>query len=512
MTRIKHQGAMLEIAAAVLILCAAFHHFSYVTADPDLWGHLKFGQAHWESGHLDRTDSYSFTACGREWINHEWLAELVFYFLFNIFQGSGLLFGKLILGLLVVAVVLATCKTRRSSPTVTACVMMAAIWVMKPGFMIRPQLFSFLFFSIYLLVFHLFFNRKINYLYCLPVTMVFWVNLHGGFLMGCVLIAIVVASESMAHIRFNNRVSDLKQLWVWGVITAAAVFLNPYGYHLIVFLYKSLSQPREITEWMPVSLHGTSYMHFKLSVIAVLAILFWRGRRNQGWEVAVLLFTCIFAMMHQRNIVFFAIAATPCLTAGFSEIVAVVVRRNEKLRMSHASRVFVCVVFTAAAVWHAVLGGRIYAASKGGIFVDPNKYPVSAVAFIKHNRFKGNLFVFFDWGEYALWKLYPDCRVSIDGRFRTVYPESVIRDHFIPGHKVGMWNQVIEKYPADIILFPRSPITAALMKAKNGWVYVYSDPLAFVFLRRNEKNRALISRFETSGFGYPVLDNPFAFP
>ena len=181
------------MSAVILVLCAAFHHFAYISVDPDLWGHIKFGQAHLESGHLARFDPYSFTAGNREWINHEWLAELIFALLFNTFKDPGLLVGKMLIGLAVAAILYGICRALRASPAITACVMMGCIWVMKPGFMLRPQLFSFLFFSLYLLIFHLFLKRGRNCLFCLPIIMGLWVNLHGGFLIGGALIAVIVA-------------------------------------------------------------------------------------------------------------------------------------------------------------------------------------------------------------------------------------------------------------------------------------------------------------------------------
>ena len=508
----RNPKSSLEFTALFLIFSAAFYNFSYMTADPDLWGHILFGQAHWESGSLAETDIYSFTACGHEWVNHEWLTELIFYFLFTTFQDLGLLSGKLIIGLAVVFVLFMTCRVRNAFPIVTACVMVAAIWALKPGFMIRPQLFSFLFFSIYLWIFHLFFRQKMNCLYCLPLVMALWVNLHGGFLMGGALIALIVLWETCAHAVCRDRSRNLKLLWGWALVTAAAVLLNPYGYHLLVFLYKSLSQPREITEWMPVAFQDTSYIHFKLLGVASLAVLVLRGRRNQGWEMAVLLFTGIFALRHQRNIIFFVIAAAPYLTVGFTELVEALPTKNRRLSMSTGFRVVIGFLFAAIAAGYLFLGGRIYAAGNGRIIVDPNVYPVSAVEFMRNNRLQGNLIVHFDWGEYAIWKLYPGCKVSIDGRFRTVYPETVIRDHLIFEGSAEKLYTALEKYPADLLLFPRTPFTALLMQKKEKWVYVYSDALAFVFLRRNENNKALLNRFQTSGFDYPEPETASVFP
>jgi len=41
-----------------------------------------------------------------------------------------------------------------------------------------------------------------------------------------------------------------------------------------------------------------------------------------------------------------------------------------------------------------------------------------------------NLAVPLDWGEYVLWFLAPQVKVSLDGRFATVFPEQVVADNF----------------------------------------------------------------------------------
>ena len=43
-------------------------------ADPDLWGHVRFGLDALMSHGLPATDPYSFTQ-DRAWLNHEWLSE-----------------------------------------------------------------------------------------------------------------------------------------------------------------------------------------------------------------------------------------------------------------------------------------------------------------------------------------------------------------------------------------------------------------------------------------------------
>ena len=53
-------------------------------ADPDLWGHLRFGLDTVAAGRIVRTDIYSYLS-GRHqpWINHEWLAEAIMAIAWN---------------------------------------------------------------------------------------------------------------------------------------------------------------------------------------------------------------------------------------------------------------------------------------------------------------------------------------------------------------------------------------------------------------------------------------------
>ena len=78
-----------------LVLAYAFNLFSLITADPDLWGHIKFGEDIWSELSIPKTDPYSYTAFGLPWVNHEWLAEIIFFLIFNLAGSTGLLAFKL---------------------------------------------------------------------------------------------------------------------------------------------------------------------------------------------------------------------------------------------------------------------------------------------------------------------------------------------------------------------------------------------------------------------------------
>ena len=331
--QIQHENPLLFRAVWLWMLAVAILEFSYVTADPDLWGHIYFGADHWQTGGLRRADPYSFTANGLPWINHEWLAELIFYLVYYILGDAGLLLGKLLLGLTVVLMVWRMSTRQGFHPLVAAAVFTAAVFTMKPGFMIRPQLFSFLLFTVELAIFHAYRQGRRTWMAGLPIVMALWVNLHGGFLVGGLLAGLFILTESTEALRIGDKQQALT-LWVWGLAGALATLLNPYGIGLHRLLLYTLSLPRSITEWAPVSLPCLEFAGFKILGLFVLVAL-WIQRRNLfHWEALAITTIGIAAMRQQRHMVFFGIIAVPFLVDVFSRRLQRFGRDNSKFKLS----------------------------------------------------------------------------------------------------------------------------------------------------------------------------------
>lgn len=502
----------LYTASKILTLASALYLFSYITADPDLWGHLKFGADHWQSGQLASTDPYSFTAHGNRWINHEWLVELIFYLTYRVFGDAGLLFGKLAIGLLIVWVLLKICGIRRQSPLPLAFGMIFAIYAARKGFMIRPQLFSFLFFALFLYIIHLDFFKGKNRLMFLPLIMAIWVNLHGGFLMGWALVIGVTGWKTLERFAFRKPVPRLGRLWICLLAISLATLANPYGYRLLVFLYQTLSVPRAITEWAPIDVWSLSHIRFKLMALLFLALLIVHFRRVEGWEAAAVATILFAAFRHQRHTPFFAIAAAPFIVHWLSVTADDIKERFSKVRLGRAAEIILAAAFLILSAHQLYSGIYIYAAAKARIIVNPRDYPIGAVRFLRANNAEGDLLLPFTWGEYAIWHLYPDCRVSIDGRFRTAYPEPVIKDHFINKEDAAGWKRLMVKYPADIVLARQGRFFHDLIGKTTEWVYVYSDHTAIVFLKNNTKNADILQRFREGNLKRPKAPISIYFP
>ena len=95
-----------EPLAWPLLLCLAASFLSVFTidiADPDLWGHVRYGADTIRQGHLFETDPYSYSSDGFPWINHELLCELTLGYVEPRWGAIGMQVWKSLMGLVLIA-------------------------------------------------------------------------------------------------------------------------------------------------------------------------------------------------------------------------------------------------------------------------------------------------------------------------------------------------------------------------------------------------------------------------
>src|SRR5947207_3467324 len=168
-----------------LAMFTAVVAFSTITRlDPDLWGHVRFGRDIVTAGAVMRSDPYSFTS-DRPWVNHEWLAEVLMYGAYAAAGPSGLIALKA--AILVALVALVAWASQPWSPPPVAfqfLVLWTVVAALPWAVMVRPQLFSFLLFTLLLILLTEADRGQWPGLVAVPVLMAFWVNVHGGWIVG----------------------------------------------------------------------------------------------------------------------------------------------------------------------------------------------------------------------------------------------------------------------------------------------------------------------------------------
>jgi hypothetical protein len=486
----------------LLIVGSIVYFFSYPEVDNDLWGHLFFGGEIFHAGSIPSTNQYSYTAPEHLWINHEWLSEVVFYGIFNLLGSPGLILLKTTVAMGVLLFVNSIMRRRVASFVPRA---LALVWVMallSPGFNVRPQIFTYLLLSVALLILYASQENQTRRLYWLLPLMALWANLHGGFLSGIGALALFFMWSAV----FGRDNVRRHHLMIASALAVLGVVLNPYSVELVRFVATDILVDRRITEWDPIPIFAGSFLDFKVAVlVAVFLALKAARRRWDGWLVMV---TAILAFRHQRHTPLFAIAAAPFLAEAI-ESGLLRMRTKAPLLFDKPAQAVWALLVAVVSVSQLAFMGSLHLKQRLQLVIDPHEFPLQAVQFLQRNEVRGNLAAPFGWGEYLIWKLYPNIRIAIDGRYTTAYPMTVIDDSWNWMEGTKDWKRLVDAYPTDLVMTHRNHPVTALLRREPEWMYIYSDPVAFIFVRDVPAQKELLEKFRKKELVRPWAPPPY---
>jgi hypothetical protein len=483
-------------AIVVFSLCTAFYILSASMADPDLWGHVLFGQETLKNGGVVRIDPYSYLSGGATWINHEWLAEVAMAAAYQLGGSLGLSLLRFALALVVCFTLHRVMLARDLDPAPAGILLvMLALMLFPTTATVRPQMFTSVFFLATVLLVDAAERRSLHWGWLLPIVTALWINFHGGVLAGLGVIGLWVTVRVVGGLTAGRSRNGLRQMLVpaaIGLTSVATTVLNPYGWRLPAFLVRTATLPRpDISEWQPLQFHRPmSVLFLLLLALGIFALV--RSRRKPS-AVTLVLFAALGLLPFTavRHLQLFTLAFPVLVSVHLADLWGDGVRDQP--------------VSPGARVLRPWLAGAILAA--GGLFgvavvnridcveIVPESmgFPVGAVDVLKQTGVSGNLAVQFGWAEYAIWHLEPRIRVAIDGRRETVYPDSIYEEYLNFQNGLRDWDRLIEDRPTDFALVSTEKWPAFnLLSLKPGWDLVYQDSLSALFVRTDHAQAAAL--------------------
>lgn len=439
--KVNNQVLTKTIYALFLILCV---YRGTVILDPDFGWILRMGKIILENG-IPRTDPLSYTMGNFPFIAHQWLSEV---FIAYFYQKAGS-FGLALCFAIAASAALVTASSRLKQAEKR--------WLFAPLFLaaclladfvsIRPQILSWLCFS--LLIKLLFSGNRVSK-YLIPVLIVFWVNIHGGFAMGVVVITVTSA------FRMLRKRSLFSEDMLIVLLSFIATALNPYGLRVWeepVMTITDRTLHKYIIEWQPAVFISDFLFWIYLALTVFLLI---RQRREFLPEEKTVFFLLLLSSLSSmKQIPLFVIYSLPILVKSFSSLFKEA--RKVKYGQNRFKKLYVCLSILSIVIY---LPFFVVTISRLPLFTEEKFYPKNAVSYLGQNYPRGRIFTLYQWGGYVNWKL-PNQKTFISGmmpvwrnhRFANESNHAFREYRDILREDIKFGN-VIKKYQITTVLLP----------------------------------------------------------
>lgn len=470
--------------------------------DGDTGWHLRTGDWMLQNARIPTSDFFSFSKPGGEWFAWEWLWDVSFAWLHK----AGGMAAVLLLTTLVIctscSLLFGITKSKSGNSLISLLVTLIAMCAASFHWLARPHVFTFLFTAISYRLLETGTVNKRRMLVGLPLLMIVWTNLHGGFVAGLLIVAAYVAGESLGYLCSTGveKAAAGSRAILYGKVflgCVAATFVNPYFYRLHQHVLGYLSdgyQMKHIGEFQSISFHHPLAVFFEILLALGSAAAFWNLLKRNFTPVILIAGWTHLSLISGRNISIFAIVAAPIIAEAIAAWLAQL-RTSDVPWIKQASAAlgrFTADIdimesiprlhlITGAVVW--LVGSLLYTPAPVLRFqakYDPSMFPVAAVDEISKRNLSGRIFSTDDWSGYLIYRLYPDAKVFLDGR--SDYYGPALGEEFsdIVSAKSG-WENHLKKYGAETVLLPTASILSVAMKGSSRWHCVYDDGVAAIF-------------------------------
>ena len=522
----------------LILLLTVFMTYANTVDDLDFWWHLKSGQLIFETQGIPQEDYFAYTTdapesitiIGRDDVSPtelpsgyksnalkgNWLSQLIFYLVYAVggFVGIGIL--KSIVFVFVYLILYLTMLKRGADHPVSFLVLCLIAFIGIEFNYTRPQMFSLLLFPCVLYTLYDFKNKGKS-IYFLPVLMLLWANLHGGFILGVLVIISFAFAETLKYL-LKNKISfsiasplpekRLKNLVIFSSFAVLASLINPNLYKTFLFPFVfQRSLFATVEEYHSPMLYEYHAYWFMLALVLVFIVISIKKRRLDLSELCILILVTLPSLKSIRYIIFFALGsgiflayAMSCLFTQLKESGAVR-KQLDRPVFQKGLLSFLVVILSISICIAMMISGKVL-----HFDMRDNRYPSGAVAFIKENKIPGDMFNLYNWGGYLIWHLYPDYRVFIDGRCLNetafFHYSQILKAAQGNNPHIPLWQRLLDVYGVDFIVTRAVSPSGKIINLVDNlyihdeWELVYADGKSMIFLRNTPENYTTINSYK----------------
>ena len=495
----------------------------------DLGRHFKNGEIFINEGKIIDTNYYSYTQAERQTITHHWGAGVIFYKLWQVFGFKGLGFSYV--GLTLLTFLLLFYQARMYAGFLIVSIMsVLSVPLIATRPEIRPEGFSYLFLSIFLIVLFQYYekSKKQFMLWLLIVIQVIWVNVHIFFILGPFFVGVFLCDA----VYQRKDIKIIKTLAIVFISCLLVSLINPFGVKgllapFVIFKEYGYELAENQSLWFMYKRFSSKPIYgYSASIILLAAFLmvgsFYKSRKEiKLYPYLILCFFVILGYSAIRGLSMFGWFLIPFGSYFMQNLIKGLSKRYI-LTIKTVLGVLACAGLALGLLTKNALFSpqskllASFADEKIKLqryWIDdairnldelPGLYPGNNIAakFFKKFRIEGPIFNNYDIGGYLIFHLFPRIKVFVDNR-PEAYSAEFFKKVYVPMQEdENVWKDLDQQYNFNAIFFYRQDITPwaqpfLIKRIKDpNWAAVYVDFYSLILLKRNEKNKDLIRRFE----------------
>jgi hypothetical protein len=495
-------GKFLFLVVFLVLTCSPAG--KNMLADADTGYHIRAGEYILDHHMVPKHDIFSFHSPPLPWTAHEWLSEVVMAALHRMSGLTGVVVFFSFLISMTYALLFRFLRVHGRNIVFDVLIILLALVSSQIHWLARPHIFSLLLMVVWYRILDEHQSDRGNRLYLLPVIMLLWVNLHGGYLTGFILTGVYFLGNLIRYVRANEeeKVRAFRRAKYLAYAIAACLLLslvNPYGYRILFFPFQLIMNSHiidNVNEFLSPNFHGP--MPFKYLLLAFVGILAVSRKPLDFVEVVLVLLFLNMALFSARYIPLFAIVAAPVLSRQADSLfVGAPESRWTSSLKKRGGRIASIDVSAKGYGWPvAVVLLVVFLAAAGVIeFRFDGKFkPVAAVEFLKKEHIAGHMYDNDEFGDYLIYATYPRYKVFFDGRSDMYGTERFKEFQKIMIFASG-WESIVEKYDIRWFFIGSDSVLTRYLLQMPEWKLIYSDNVANIHVKNREEYRYLIDKY-----------------
>jgi hypothetical protein len=493
--RTQHRVGHALIGLAIILLFTA-----KLTrlADFDVFLHLAVGESILDRHEIPRTGWFSATRGAAPWVDNEWGFQVLVTAIHRAAGVKGLVLLKSFLAALAACILAAALVRRGLSHAAVAAAIGLTGWGL--GLVnLRPQLVTYVVLAVFLLgLSDLGAGRTRAPVVYLPIAAAVWANMHGGVILGLVVLGIPAVVEVARYAAGRPPTLPLKPLFAALGLSVGATLLNPYGWRQLAYPIEYALRPGMTSfnsEWQPLILANVPGLGLLFVVAMVVFAL--SPRRPSLRDLAIALAFIGFAFKAWRHVGLAAYVVPWTLAPSAQSWI------DEAFPRDSAGRRALLPSLAAAFTLVAFVGAGGLPDGAPFHFDSRIPLPVDTANFFAEHRPPGTLLNQYEWGGYLIYRLKPASVVFVDGR-NDLYGEEFMADDLRVMAAERGSEDVLERYDVGSAMLSYDRFNSRLIGKllDEGWVCVFRSIGAVPIVLLVKKSDATLAL--TRDFGIPL--------